>query len=72
MKKVLKTPDLMMDVKRRNVKKFGHVIRLKTTRVITRVFKINPKDRKKVDMSRLRWLERTQNGLLSLKLKRCK
>jgi hypothetical protein len=34
MKELFKTPDLMMDVKRRNLEKLGHVIRLETTRVV--------------------------------------
>jgi hypothetical protein len=44
----------MMNVKRRNLEKLRHVIRFETIRVVKRIFKINPKNIRKADMSRLR------------------
>jgi hypothetical protein len=70
LRELIKAPELVADINRKQLKWLGHVTRMDQRRVVKKIFDSKPEGRRKVARPRLRWLDAVENDLRVMKVKR--
>jgi hypothetical protein len=70
LRELYKAPDLVADIKSKQLEWLGHVIRMDQRRVVKKIFDSKPERRRKVGRLRLRWLDDVENDLRVMKIKK--